>query len=184
MRELAVFFEFTRAEIYVAIDGIGISLVNKHRNYIYYSVDILGCLGVNGCRLDPESLCVLEVFRDEAFGDFFLRRPLSVGAVYYLVVDIGKVLNKGNVISAVSEIAAKHIKDNKATCVSDMEIIVYRRTAGIHTNFARLNRHKLFFFSCECVVDLHCIILLKSINEVWQAVKYLPSFFRCIQAAL
>ena len=58
-------------------------------------------------------------------------------------------------VSEIFEISAEGIEDDKRSRVSDMEIVVNGRAAGIDANLALLQRHKLFLASGLRIIDLH-----------------------------
>ena len=155
MRKLSVFLEFFGAEIYVAVHGISKAFFNKRRNYADNFADILGSLGMNGCLTDIQTLCIDPEFLNVFFGDILVSHALLVGTANNLIVDIGKVLNKGDLVAHVFEIAAKNIKNAKRPCIADVDIVIHCRAAGINFEFTLVNRHKLLLFPCQSVKNFH-----------------------------
>ena len=157
MRKLAVLVEFGGAEINIAVNGIGVALVDKGGNYVDYLVNILRCLGVNGCLAHIHSLDIFPVFLNVFFADLLIGQFFLVGTFNYLVVNIREVLNKSDVISDIFKKTAQNIEHAERSCVADMNKIIHRRTAGIDLNLALLHGFKFFLCSCKSVENLHCI---------------------------
>ena len=66
---------------------------------------------------------------------------------------VGYVHNAFYFIAVVFEHAAQYVHKNVRSQIADMCVVVYGRTARIHSNFIR-KRAKFFFLSGQGVVNL------------------------------
>ena len=155
VRELAIFLKLRRAEVDIAVHGVGIALVHQRLDDVEDGVDVVGCQRVHIRRADAEAFRVGEILVDVALGNDIVGHALLARAADDLVVDVGEVLHEGHGIAAVFEVAAEHVEDDKAARVADMEVVVDGRAAGVHLDLAGLNRDKFLFFAGERVVKLH-----------------------------
>lgn len=71
-----------------------------------------------------------------------------------LVIDIGDVTNKGDVISALCEPAAQNVEVNARTDVTDMRRSLNGGTAEIDADFALIYRYKRGGGSRQGVVQI------------------------------
>ena len=110
---------------------------------------------MEGGLLDPKALGVHLIFLDVPLGHLFDGDPLFSGLFDQLVVDVGKVLHKGDLIPPVLQVTAQGVKDADGPGVSDMDVVVHGRAAGVDLHLSGLNGHKLFFLPCQGVVNLH-----------------------------
>ena len=181
MGKIAVFVETAHAEIDGTVrKGIGKALFLKGFDYVDDSVHIFGGAGVNGRLAHAKTGGVGFVFADIAL------RKLRNGGVFFggtankLVVNIGEVLYKGDLVSAVFKIAAQHVKNADWPRVADVNIIIYRGAAGVNFKLARCNGHKLFLLPGHCVKNFHILIspyeIFFSFVLAW-ALRALPIIF-------
>ena len=78
-----------------------------------------------------------------------------MASVDHLVIDIGKVLTELNLVASVLEISSQCIESYERSCITEMEIVIDRRTASIHLNVSFSDGFELFLVSCERVEKLH-----------------------------
>ena len=143
MGELAIAGELQRAEIDVAArDSVGVTLVHQGPDQVNDLVHRLGRPGVNGGRADAKGLGVLEVLGDILLRDLAGGNTLLVGALDDLVVHVGEVLDKGDLIATVLQIAAQNVKEDDRAGVADVNQVVNGGAAGVHAHLARLDRDK------------------------------------------
>ena len=154
--QLAVFRERRGPEVYVSVVS-GISVTGVHQ--LFHNVnDKIHAVGDGGVYIrihDVQSVCIGLVFRNIALGDLCGSGSLFVCLFDDLVVHVSEILHIGDSVAPVFQIAAQHVKCTDGTGVSDMDIVVYRRTAGIDADVSGLNGNDLFFFSCQRIIDLH-----------------------------
>ena len=153
--ELAVVLEFQRAVVHVAVDLIGVALIDERCDEVDDLLNVFGGLRVHGRLADAERVGVGEVFGDVFFRDFLARDALFVGALDDLVVHVGEILHERHLVAAVLEIAAQHIKHDDRARVADVDEVIHRRTAGVHAHLAGLDRHELFLLHGHGVEQFH-----------------------------
>ena len=163
MRKLSVAVKILGAEIHIALRLIRIALINKGGDYIDDIVNVLGRLGMDVRLTDIEPLCIFPKFIDIFFGDLGELHALFIGSLDYFIVNIGEILNEFHLVAPVFKVAAQNVKNAKRARVSDMDIIIYGRAAGVHFDLSGRYRHKLLFLPCQCVVNFHSLIFL-SVN--------------------
>ena len=111
-----------------------------------------GRLYIHGCH-------ILFTFCDITLADHgsiyaFLDRSFDD-----LIVHIGKVGYIINLIAFMLHIAAYRIKYDHRTCISDMDQVVYGRTADIHTDLSFFDRYKFLFCFCKRIINPHVKLL-------------------------
>ena len=153
--ELAVVLEFQRAVVHVTVDLVGVALVDERRDEVDDLLDVLGGLRVHGRLADAERMRVGKVLGDVFFGDLLAGDALLVGTIDNLVVHVGEVLHERYLVAAVLQIAAQHVEHDDRARVADVDVVIHRRAAGVHTHFARLDRHELFLLHGHGVVQFH-----------------------------
>ena len=153
--ELAVVLEFQRAVVHVAVDLVGVALVDERRDDVDNLLDVFGRLRVHGRLADAERVGVGEVLGDVFFRDFLARDALFVCALDDLVVHVGEVLHERHLVAAVLEIAAQHVEHDDRARVADVDVVIHRRAAGVHTHLAGLDRHELFLLHGHGVEQFH-----------------------------
>ena len=156
--ELAVVLELQRAVVHVAVDGVGIALVDERGDDVDDLRNVLGGLRVNGRLMHAERVGVGEVLVDVFLCDLLARDALFVGALDDFVVHVGEVLHERHIVAAVFQIAAQHVKHDDRTRVADVDVVIHRGAAGVHAHLARLDGDELLFLHGHGVVKLHgCI---------------------------
>ena len=60
--------------------------------------------------------------------------------MYHLVVNVREVLHKRNLIAFMFEPSSEDIEHDERPCVADVEIVIYRRAAGIEADMPGLDR--------------------------------------------
>ena len=156
MGELAVALEFQGAIVHIAIfHRIGVALVDEGLHHVDDLLHIFRGLGVDGGGTDAQTLCIGEVLLDVLFRHFLGGDALLVGTLDNLVVYVGEVLHERHLVAAVLQIAAQHVEHDDRARVADVDVVIHRRAAGVHTHFARLDRHELFLLHGHGVVQFH-----------------------------
>ena len=153
--KLAVLGEGTHREVHVAIDLVGMATIDE----ALHELDHLGNL-LRGTRahvriVDAEGVHVI----DEGLGierrDLLGRLALLLRAPDDLVIDIGDVLDEGDLVTAILQVLAHHVEDEEGARVADVNVVVDRGATCVHRHLARLVRHELLFAAGRGVVDLH-----------------------------
>ena len=102
-----------------------------------------------------EALGVRPKLLNISLGDLLIGLALLVGTLDDLVVHVGEVLHERHLVAAVLQIAAQHVEHDDRARVADVDVVIHRRAAGVHTHFARLDRHELFLLHGHGVVQFH-----------------------------
>ena len=102
---------------------------------------------MDGGLADVESLGVCPKFLYITLGDLLNGDAFLVGFVDELIVDVGKILNKIDLIASPFEISSEHIENAKRTGISDVDVIVNGGAAGIDLGLSLFYGNKLLFFS-------------------------------------
>src|SRR5699024_2275369 len=147
MGQLAVLTEPVGAEIHVAAHSIGKALFFQLGDNGDDLVDVLGGQRMDGGRADIQTGCVLFVFLHVPAGNGQVIAVFLVGLVDVFVVDVGEVLNIGDLHAPVFQIAAQHVKHADGTGVADVDVVVYGGAAGVNFQLARCHGYKLFFLT-------------------------------------
>ena len=155
MRELAVLLEFKRAEIHIAAGLVCEALVYERADHCDDVLYILCCLGVNGSVPHIKSVRIGFVLGNVLLADLFEGGAFFVCAIDYLIVDIGEVLNIGDLVALVFKIASEHIEYADGTGVAYVNVVVNGGTACVNAEFALVQRDKFFFLSGESIINFH-----------------------------
>lgn len=121
MRELPIFGELAGAEIHTAFVRIGVALLLQRLD-ISMIVSIFSSRG--GwifCRADSEAFGIGQIFFDVTLSDFLNGDSFLIRLVDKLVIDVGEILDKGNVIAAVFQVAAQRVEHADGARVADVE---------------------------------------------------------------
>src|SRR5438105_5319157 len=94
--------------------------------------------------------------------------PSGVGIADDFVLDVGDVHDLAHAQSAVLEIAPQHVAPDEGAVVSDVEMAVDGRTAGIHPHLARDDRNECFLFAGQGVEKTKLRHSAGSINKDWR----------------
>ena len=98
------------------------------------------------------------------------------------VADISNVLDMADGKSFPLQVQPQGVPDRVRPCVTDVEVVVDRLSAGVETHFSLFNRPELFFFSRQSVVKskrhsiLECRHLFQLFNEVRPSISFLDPF--------
>ena len=153
--QLAVVLELERAVIHIAVHLVGIPLLDQGGDDVDDLLNVLGGLRMHGGRLDAERLRIDEVLLDILLRDLVGGNALLVGALDDLVVNVGEVLHKGDVVAAVLEVTAEHVEHDDRAGVADVDVVIHRRAAGVHAHLALLDGHELFLLHGHGIEKLH-----------------------------
>ena len=98
-------------------------------------------------------------------------------ALNNLVVNVSQVLSKSDLKTLMHQITANNVKREEGTGVSDVNLIVNRRTAHVHADFTLVDWLELFFFMRLSVIDKHAyssqpLCIGVSINGLWKTFKF------------
>ena len=91
---------------------------------------------------------------DEAAGKLFAGGVLFLGPLDDLVVDVGEVADKGDLVAPVAEIADDHIENQGGTGVAYMAVIIGSDAADVELDLPLFQGDKGGFSAGFGVVDL------------------------------
>ena len=160
-RQDAVVVVRAHREVHVARrHGIGKALLDKKLNHLLHGLDLARGAGANVGVKDAKAVHLLDEGVGELLGNRGGRGALLVGAVDDLVIDVGEVLGKGDLIALVHEVTADHVKREERAGVADVDLVVDGGAAHVHADLAVFDGLKLLFFVGLAVVDEHGALLI------------------------
>src|SRR5437588_8021933 len=106
------------------------------------------------CRSNSEPLHILLVGEKILLCNFFRGFPFFRGTVDDFVVNVRKVSDVLDDISARAQIVPDNVKDERAPGMAEMRIIVHRDPACIHPDSLRLQGFEDFLLTGQGVEDL------------------------------
>ena len=164
-RENAVVVVGANREVHVAGGhGVSVAALDKKRDHLLHGLDLARGARADVGVEDAEAVHLLDESARELLGDLGGGAALLVGAVDDLVVDIGKVLGKRDLIALEHEVAADHVKRQERARVADVDLVVDRRAADVHADLALFDGLKLLFAVRLAVVDEHVALLVPQTN--------------------
>ena len=154
--KLAVAGKAPYGKIHVAIVGrVSMAHIYKLLHKLYYVVDMLGSPRVACGPFGAKPVGIGIVFFYVLFSKRGNGGVLLIGSSYQLVVYIGKVGYKFNLVAPVFKVAAHRIEHHKRPCVAYVYKVIYGRPAYIHFYYARGHRHKLLLAPRHRVIYIH-----------------------------
>ena len=144
--QFSVFFKLSGTEINCSVLLIRIVFRDQIRDHRDHAADLFRRAGMCGSGTHIHVFHVLLALFDITLGYFLSGDPFLDGFLDDLVVHVGKVRYIVDLIALMLQIAAQGIEHDHRTRVSDMNKIIYRRSADIDGNLARDDRYELFFF--------------------------------------
>ena len=154
VRELAVVVVAEDAEVDVAVDDVGVALLDQPGDQLDDLVELAGREGVDGRAHDVELAHRLEVLVDVAGWQLAGILAQLSGAVDDLVVDVGEVLDVADVVAAEGQVAADHVEVDGRHAVPEMRARVWRDAADVHVDARRAGGPEVLLPSRERVEDL------------------------------
>ena len=152
-------------EVHVAVlHRIRVVLVDKPRDHVDHGLDLLRRAGADVGVKDVKAAHLLDEGGGELLGDRVCRGARLVCAVDDLVIHVGEVLRKGDLIALVHKVAADDVKGQEGTRVAYVDLVIDGRSAHVHANLALLDGRKLLLLVRLRVVDEHWFSLVKQ-NE-------------------
>ena len=144
--------------------GVSVAALDKKRDHLLHGLDLARGARADVGVEDAKTVHLLDESARELLGDLGGGAALLVGAVDDLVVDIGKVLGKRDLIALEHEVAADHVKRQERARVADVDLVVDRRAADVHADLALFDGLKLLFAVRLAVVDEHVALLVPQTN--------------------
>ena len=135
------------------------AILNQSSDHIQHPADFLGSERILCSRLYIEPFHVLLAFFNITLGNSIGIHTLFYGLLDNLVVHIGKIGNKIHFIALGFKIPSDRIKHDHRPRISYMNEVVYRRSADIHLDLSRFQRHKFFLLPRQCIKNFHSSLL-------------------------
>lgn len=158
--EDAVVVVRTHREVHVAVVGhVGVALLDEGLDHLLHGLDL-----VRGARADVgiEDAKAMHLL-DEGVGELLCHigggTALLIGTVDDLVVHVGEVLGKGDLVALVHEVAADHVKREERARVANVNLVIDGGATDIHANLARLDGLELLLPVRLGIVDAHGLLL-------------------------
>ena len=153
--ELAVIGEFLHRKINIAVYLISEAFGHQRAYQINDLLHMPGNSGVDVGRQYIQCLGVLEIRGDILLchisrRDAFLRRTTDD-----LVIHVGKILHIGHIKPGIFEIPPHRIKNHDRAGITQVNIIVNRRSADVHRDLAGRSRHEIDLVALHSVVNLN-----------------------------
>ncbi len=158
-RELAVVGVAGDAKVDIASGGVGVSAVDQALDEGDDRGDCLGDARVLGGGLHVERLELAQELVGELRGELKRVAAELFGAGDHLVVDIGEVHDVVYGETAMLQVAADHIEDNRRHGVAYVGVVVGGNAADVHTHKAGLKRLEGLGLTAEAVVKLNHMLL-------------------------
>ena len=154
--ELAVLLEGAGAEVDVAVLGhVAVALVQDVLHDVQDLLDVLGGAGAHGGGLGVQAVAVLDELGLELLGDLFHAAALLLGLFDELVVDVGDVGDKIDLVAPVLKVPAQGVEHHHGPGVADVDVVVDGGAADVNAVLPRRLGDELLFFAGQRIVDLH-----------------------------
>jgi hypothetical protein len=155
-RELAVVGEARDVVEDLAVDHVGVAVLDQAGDVVDLLVDEVGRAGVGGVVLDVQGGAVAAERGGElALGDVeAARAAVRSGRAHDAVIDVGVVDHADHVISAIFEVAAEAVPKAVGAGVADVHRRVHGQAAGVDPDDPRARRDKQLLVLCAGVVDV------------------------------
>ena len=150
--EFAVSGKFVNGKVDIAVDVVSHAVVDEFLDHGDDVGDGLGDPGMDIGAANAQGIGVFEIFVDVFVSHGFGADAFFMASVYDFVVHIGKVLDKGDVVTDVFQKSSENVKNDERAGVADMEIVINRRSAGVHADFSIFDGDEFFFTVIHCVV--------------------------------
>ena len=152
--KLTIVAKFAYGIIHIAIiQRVGIALVNEPLHKSDDVIDVLTDLWMHRRRQHIQRLGVFEKGVDIERSKRDRIFPFFIGAIDDLVVHIGKVGHKSDIVAEITEITAHRVEHNDRTGVAEMNVVVGGWAADVHFHLTWLQRLKWHFFLRQGIVN-------------------------------
>lgn len=84
------------------------------------------------------------------------ERPLRL-LFNNFIINICKVRNVIYIVSLIFEISSYRIKHDHWSGITDMNVVIYRRSTNIHSNLSLMYWNEFFLLFGKCIIQLHVI---------------------------
>ena len=163
--ELAVAREALHAVVDVAVERIGIALLDQLFDHGEHVRNMLRNARIGVGAAHVERVNRLEVFRDVVIGKLLPRLARLLCAADDLVVDVREVLHVAHSIALLLQITAHDVPCDKGARVADMRVVVRRHAAAVDARLARLKGLELLFLARQRIVNPQHLFFLHSLQR-------------------
>ena len=115
--------------------------------------DVLGDPRIVLGRLDAEQSCAAMVGGDVALGQLRCGGVLAPRPGDDLVIDIREILDEGDGVTKMRQVAANHVAGNEGIHVSQMRPVLDRHAADIDADLASADRNEASLAAGDRIVD-------------------------------
>ena len=154
LREFPVIGKALHVKIDVAVDDVGVLLLDKALDEGNDVVNMVSRPRAVGRTVYTQSLGILPVGADEAFGQFLDGEAHLLGTVDHLVIDVGEVLDIRDAVTKVFHIASENVEDDERSGVADMEIVVNSGAADVKGHLSLSDGDEGLFLASQVVVKV------------------------------
>ena len=130
--QLAIALALLHAEKDVAAGGVGVAGIHQLADGLDDGADFLGGAGVDVGAADVQRVHRLEEVANELLGQLGGFNALFLGALDYLVVHVGEVLDVVHLETDMLQIPAQHVEGDVAQGVADVGGGIRSDAADIH----------------------------------------------------
>ena len=144
------------AEIHIAVAGhVGVAGLNEVADDGDDLLDMLGGAGTDGGLHHVEALGILDVLRLELAGHLQHGDALLLALLDELVVNVGDVGHKNDLVAPVLQIAAQRVKDDHGAGVADVYKVVHGGAADVDAVLAGGEGDELLLLAGHGVKNFH-----------------------------
>ena len=139
---------------------VGKSLINEGFDHLNHGIDFMRGARANVGIKNVKAVHLLNEGSRVFLRNLLRRTPLLKSTIDNLIVNVRQILCKGNLVSCMHEVPAYYIKRQERACITDMYLVIHRRTTNIHSNFTLINGCKSLFAMRLSIVNEHVHSLL------------------------
>ena len=144
------------AKVHVAAGHrIRVALLYERDDHLLHGLDLARGAWADVGVQDAKAVHLLDELVREFLRDLGCGATLLVGAVDDLVIHVGEVLGKRDLVALKHEVTTNHVKAQERATVSNVDLVVHGRSAHIHANLAWLDGLELLLAMVLAVVDEH-----------------------------
>ena len=145
--EFAVPLELLDLEIDIAVRLVGVPLLDQILRETNDVIYVLGRLRELVNRVDSHRGEVRPVVFGHLTGDFGHREAAPIRFLDQLVIDVGNVDDKRDVVPRIDEVLLNRVEDHRPDHMADVARFIDGRPAKIHTDLVFPHRNEIFLGS-------------------------------------
>ena len=157
--QASIVFSLFHPEIDITSCLVGIPFIDQDLHKINDFIHVVDDARMLSSWFDTQFGHVLLEGCDKHIGQFLGGHASFICCLDNLVIYIRKVGNIGHIKASVFKITADGIKGHHTAGISDMDIVVNRRSTDIHPHLALFQRHKVTQTAGHGIVNFnHCFL--------------------------